>query len=262
MALIHIERTDLETVLQLRMQWSEPPRSREAALSPGDLAPEAAHFAAYLGSELAGVYSIGPEPLPVLNHPPAWRYRGLIVLPQFRDRGIGPALVQFQLQEIEARPHPLAWSYAKSRVIPFFSHFGYRPTGYTYEHPVGGPTQLLGNAHTLKFIAAATGIDYRDDELPKLGRVTLPMNDNVTNLDLVRVALRGYLKEALPLVVENASIADDASLSEQGALDSLGLIKLVTFLEQRFGIEIQADDFGAGRFSSLASIEQLVLERI
>lgn len=171
MSLIQIKRTDLETVLALRMTLSDPPRSREEALSPGDLSEDAAHFGAYIDEQLVGVYSIGPEALPVLDHPPAWRFRGLVVLPDFRNRAVGPALVKYQLQEIETRPSPLGWSYAKRKHLAFFGTFGYRATGYTYQHPVSGETHLLGNRHTLRVIAEATGVSYGAGDPPSLGNI-------------------------------------------------------------------------------------------
>jgi GNAT superfamily N-acetyltransferase len=170
-SLIQIRRTDLETVLALRMTLSDPPRSREEALSPGDLSEDAAHFGAYIDEQLVGVYSIGPEPLPVLDHPPAWRFRGLVVLPNFRNRAVGPALVRYQLQEIETRASPLGWSYAKRKHLAFFSAFGYCATGYTYNHPVSGETHLLGNRHTLRVIAEAMGVNYGAGEPPWLGTI-------------------------------------------------------------------------------------------
>ena len=168
---LQIGLTDLETALRFRMEFSTPPRSREAALSPGDVAPTAVHFGAYIDGELVGVCSIGPQELPILDHPAAWRLRGLMVLPRFRNRGVGPALLKHQLREVDARPHPFAWSYVKRKVAPFFSLYGYRATGYSHDHPVGGQTLLFGNEHTLRLIESITGITYSDGEPPDLGIV-------------------------------------------------------------------------------------------
>lgn len=175
MARLYIGLTDLETALRFRMEFSSPPRSREAALSRGDTAPMAVHLGAYLDGRLVGVCSIGPERLPVLNRPDAWRLRGMMVLPDFRNRGVGPALLKHQLQEIDARPNPFAWSYVQSRQAPFFIQYGYRPTGYTYEHPVSGETLLFGNRHTLRLIQDINGIVYGDGDPPRLGAVDATM---------------------------------------------------------------------------------------
>ena len=171
MTAVQIRQTDLETALQLRMTLSEPPRSREAAMSPGDTAPEAVHFGAYIEGQLVAVCSVGPERLPVLNHPDAWRLRGLIVLPDFRNRGLGPKLLQQLLQHVEAKPNPLAWSYVKRKLIPLYTRFDYHPTGYTYVHPSGGDTFLFGNQHTLELIREATGTVGGENALSHLGAI-------------------------------------------------------------------------------------------
>jgi SAM-dependent methyltransferase/GNAT superfamily N-acetyltransferase len=168
---ITIGPTDLESVLRFRMALSEPPRSREAALSAGDTAPGCAHFGAFLHGRLVGVHSLGPESLPILDHRSGWRGRGLIVLPEFRNRGIGAALMQHKLEVIESRPNPFAWGYGKRKLVPLYSRLGYRPTGFTHVHPVGGETLLFGNQHTLELIHNALGVDYSNGRIPDLGRV-------------------------------------------------------------------------------------------
>jgi GNAT superfamily N-acetyltransferase len=169
MSRIHIVPTDLDTVVPLRMTLSIPPRSREAALSSGDTADGVAHFAAYLEGQLVGVCSIGPEALPILQHAPAWRTRGLVVLPKFRDRGVGLALVRTLLQFGESKPNPLVWGYAKQHLIPLYELVGVFPTGYRHVHHSGGNTMLVGNKHTLRLIRDATGITYTDGEVPEMG---------------------------------------------------------------------------------------------
>lgn len=168
---LEIAASDLETALQMRMIYSDPPRSREAAMSPGDTAPECAHFGAYLDGRFVGVCSVGPEPLPILDHPAAWRMRGLIVLPEFRRSGVGTALIQHRLQHVAKQSNPLAWGFAKRRLARLYSSLGYCPTGYTYVHPVGGPTLLFGNQNTLRYIERATGVTYTDGEPPEFGNL-------------------------------------------------------------------------------------------
>lgn len=168
---VHITPVDLEIALRFRMELSDPPRSREAALSPGDMSPDAMHFAAYVDGEIAGVASLGPQKLPILHHPDAWRLRGAAVVPEFRSRGVGIFLVLHVLRQVETKMNPCAWGYAKPTLIPLFAPLGYRPTGYTHVHPVGGRTLLLGNHHTLALISANTGVAYAEGAPPELGAV-------------------------------------------------------------------------------------------
>ena len=168
---LRIVTTDLESVLGLRTAFLDPPRSREEALSSGDTAPECVHFGAYLDDQLVGVCSVGPEPLPILDRPAAWRMRGLVVLPQLRGSGIGTALIRHRLQHVARQANPLAWGYAKRRLVRLYSSLGYHPTGYTYVHPVGGETLLFGNEPALRWIENATGVRYVAGEPHSFGAV-------------------------------------------------------------------------------------------
>ncbi len=49
-------------------------------------------------------------------------------------------------------------------------------------------------------------------------------------------------------------LADDTSLLETGILDSLGLLKLVVFLEERFGIAMGDTDLLPDNFASVNAI--------
>ncbi|MBI1798827.1 MAG: acyl carrier protein [Candidatus Eisenbacteria bacterium] len=57
---------------------------------------------------------------------------------------------------------------------------------------------------------------------------------------------------------ERASVAPDENLLAQGIVDSLGILKLVTFLEQRFGFEAADDDLVPENFSTLEMIRDFV----
>ncbi|MBC8028446.1 MAG: acyl carrier protein [Steroidobacteraceae bacterium] len=55
-----------------------------------------------------------------------------------------------------------------------------------------------------------------------------------------------------------SNLTDDTELKESGILDSLSTLKLVSFLEETFKVEFEANDLDAGNLASLASIEKLV----
>jgi len=50
----------------------------------------------------------------------------------------------------------------------------------------------------------------------------------------------------------------EASLIDQGVLDSLSILELISALEQRFDLEFDDESLTGESFSSLASIESLV----
>jgi acyl carrier protein len=59
-----------------------------------------------------------------------------------------------------------------------------------------------------------------------------------------------------------SNLTSDTELKESGILDSLSTLKLVTFLEQQFNVEFEAEDLGAGKLSTLSNIEQLVQSKL
>ena len=58
------------------------------------------------------------------------------------------------------------------------------------------------------------------------------------------------------------NLTDETELKESGILDSMSTLKLVSFLETRFGVEFEANDLEGKNLASLASIEQLVRSKL
>lgn len=78
----------------------------------------------------------------------------------------------------------------------------------------------------------------------------------------VREAVRTYILDNFLPGEDPANLTDDTELKESGILDSLSTLKLVTFLEQEFKVEFEANDLDAGNLASLANIERLVLSKL
>jgi acyl carrier protein len=55
-----------------------------------------------------------------------------------------------------------------------------------------------------------------------------------------------------------SEFADDFPLVESGALDSIGIINLVSFLEKKFGITIEPKDLDEANFGTILTIEAFV----
>jgi acyl carrier protein len=68
--------------------------------------------------------------------------------------------------------------------------------------------------------------------------------------------LRDYFKNDLSRDVE--ALGDDDSLLERGILDSMAIVKLIAFLEQRFGIAMTDEEFDPDHFETLHAIATLV----
>jgi len=80
-------------------------------------------------------------------------------------------------------------------------------------------------------------------------------------MDNVREAIRTHiLAEYLP--GESASnLKDDTPLRTSGILDSMATLNLVTFVEQTFGVTIDAHETGIENFDRIEDIANLVASK-
>jgi acyl carrier protein len=81
-------------------------------------------------------------------------------------------------------------------------------------------------------------------------------------MDNARDVVRHFILENFLPGEDPKNLTDDTELKESGILDSLSTLKLVTFLEEHFKIELEANDLDAGNLASVASIAQLVGTKI
>ena len=78
----------------------------------------------------------------------------------------------------------------------------------------------------------------------------------------MREVVRAFILENFLPGEDPKNLTDDTELKESGILDSLSTLKLVTFLEEQFGVEFEADDLEAGNLSSIENIERLVKSKV
>ena len=77
----------------------------------------------------------------------------------------------------------------------------------------------------------------------------------------VQDTIRDYiLREYLP-GESPANLTDETPLRTSGILDSMATLNLVTFLEQSFGITIDAHETGIDQFDRIADIATLVAQK-
>ena len=70
--------------------------------------------------------------------------------------------------------------------------------------------------------------------------------------------LRRYLLAEFLPGESPANLRDDTPLRTGGILDSVATLKVVSFVEQRFGIEVEAHEAGVEHFDRIADIAALV----
>jgi acyl carrier protein len=77
----------------------------------------------------------------------------------------------------------------------------------------------------------------------------------------VKDKIRDYITETAKYA-DVAGITDSASLIEAGVLDSLQLVRVVSFLEDTFGVTVADEEIVPKNFESIDGMEQLVLAKL
>jgi acyl carrier protein len=75
----------------------------------------------------------------------------------------------------------------------------------------------------------------------------------------VRGEVRRFIENELRRDV--AAVGDDASLLEAGILDSVGVLSLVAFIEQRYGFGVSDEEMMPENFDTIEAIASFVSRR-
>jgi acyl carrier protein len=78
----------------------------------------------------------------------------------------------------------------------------------------------------------------------------------------IKQALKNYIAQNFLFIDEDPPFADDDSLIEQGVIDSTGVLEMVLFIEETFGIEIPDSDVLPENFDSISRLSAYVLSHI
>ena len=77
-------------------------------------------------------------------------------------------------------------------------------------------------------------------------------------MDDITRTVKDYILETFLPGEDPEALTPSTPLMTSGVLDSLATLELVSFLEERFGIELQAHETDASRLGTLADITALV----
>ncbi|CAG1010335.1 D-alanine--poly(phosphoribitol) ligase subunit 2 [Anaerolineae bacterium] len=72
----------------------------------------------------------------------------------------------------------------------------------------------------------------------------------------IETQLISYFKDTL-----DADVAAGTPLIEQGIIDSMGVMELITFIEQAFGVEFDMDDMTAEKLGTVTAISRLIISK-
>jgi acyl carrier protein len=74
-------------------------------------------------------------------------------------------------------------------------------------------------------------------------------------------ALRHYIAETILFSSKGYPYADNASLLENGVIDSMNVIELVVFLEEQFDIKVNDHEIVPDNFDSISQLAAFVREK-
>jgi acyl carrier protein len=74
---------------------------------------------------------------------------------------------------------------------------------------------------------------------------------------MVERKVRGFILDKFP-AARKKGLNDTVNLLESGIIDSLGILELVTFLEQQFGIQVEDDELVPENFQTTGTLAAFV----
>ncbi|MCX8068734.1 MAG: acyl carrier protein [Anaerolineae bacterium] len=78
----------------------------------------------------------------------------------------------------------------------------------------------------------------------------------------IKAQIRRYILENFLFTDDETRLRDDASFLEEGIVDSTGVLELVMFVEETFGIEVPDEDILPENFDSVERLTQYVETKI
>jgi len=74
--------------------------------------------------------------------------------------------------------------------------------------------------------------------------------------------VRAFVRETFMYAQPDAALPDDALLLERGIIDSMGVVELVGFLQEEFGIDVEDSEITEDNLGSLRTIDAYVRAKL
>ncbi len=78
----------------------------------------------------------------------------------------------------------------------------------------------------------------------------------------IKASVREYISDNFLMGQSDVQLGDSTSFLEIGLLDSTGVIELVSFLEEEFGIQVEDDEISPENLDSLDCITRYVESKL
>lgn len=73
--------------------------------------------------------------------------------------------------------------------------------------------------------------------------------------------VRGFVQENFLYMRPDFELADDDRLLERGVVDSMGIVEMIAFIEEAFGISAAEEEISEGNLGSLRAIAQFIVAK-
>lgn len=74
-------------------------------------------------------------------------------------------------------------------------------------------------------------------------------------------SLKQFIKEELVPNFDPDELKENESLLERGVIDSMGIMKLLAFIEEKFQVKVSDEELIPENFETLSSIADLILKK-
>ena len=81
------------------------------------------------------------------------------------------------------------------------------------------------------------------------------------SVEAIQATLGQFIVGQFP-ALQGQPLAAEDSLLEHGVIDSLGVLDIVTFMEQRYGLVLSDEDMVADHFASIAAMASMIQARL
>jgi acyl carrier protein len=77
----------------------------------------------------------------------------------------------------------------------------------------------------------------------------------------IAARLRGYIVDNFLYMRPDFEFSDDDRLMERGIVDSMGVLEVLQFLEEEYGVAVEHDEISEANFGSLGAIARFVADK-
>jgi len=77
----------------------------------------------------------------------------------------------------------------------------------------------------------------------------------------IEALIRNYILESFLFTTDNGQLQDATSFLEEGIVDSTGVLELVMFVEETFGITVKDEEIAPENFDSIERLARYVRSR-